>query len=148
MTRFDLFQDMDSFTREMDQVFRDLGFGRLFEPSLAPAFALRGYPRINLRETKDAYVLEAQLPGIDPKELEMTVLKGTLTLSGERKAPAEANGSWHRRERSAGKFLRAIDIPAEINADEVRADYRDGLLTVTLPKAASVLPKRIEITAN
>ena len=97
MTRFDLFQEMDSFNREMDQVFRDLGFGRLFEQSLAPVFGLRNYPRINLREAPEAYILEAQLPGIDPKDLEMTVLKGTLTLSGERKAPAEQNGSWHRQ---------------------------------------------------
>ena len=85
MTGFDLFKEMDSFTREMDQVFRDLGFGR----PLVPGSVYRGYPRINLRENQDAYLLEAQMPGIDPKELEMTILKGTLTLSGERKASAE-----------------------------------------------------------
>jgi HSP20 family protein len=148
MTRLDIFKEMDSFSREMDQMFRDIGFGRLLEPALAPLMGTRSYPRINLRETPESYIVEGQLPGIDPKELEMTILKGTLTLSGDRKAPEKEVGSWHRRERNTGKFMRAIDIPAEINIEKVRADYQDGLLTVTLPKAESVRPKRIEIKAN
>jgi HSP20 family protein len=139
---------MDSFTREMDQMFRDIGFGRLLDPALAPIMGARSYPRINLRETEDSYIVESQLPGIDPKELEMTILKGTLTLSGERKNHQQNVGSWHRRERTTGKFMRAIDIPAEIDLEKVKADYRNGLLTVTLPKAESVRPKRIEIKAN
>ena len=105
-------------------------------------------PYFNLRESQEAYILEAQLPGVDPKALEMTILKGTLTLSGERQAAGEEQGSWHRRERGYGKFMRAIDIPAEIDGDQVRADYQDGLLTVTLPKAPGVLPKRIEVQSN
>ena len=148
MTRLDIFKEMDSFTREMDQMFRDIGFGRLLEPAFAPLIGAHSYPRINLRETEDSYIVESQLPGIDPKELEMTILKGTLTLSGERKAPEHEVGSWHRRERNTGKFMRAIDIPAEIDLEKVKADYQDGLLTVTLPKAESVRPKRIEIKAN
>ncbi|OHB34055.1 MAG: molecular chaperone Hsp20, partial [Desulfuromonadaceae bacterium GWC2_58_13] len=103
---------------------------------------------INLRETEDSYIVETQLPGIDPKELEMTILKGTLTLSGERKNPEQEAGSWHRRERNTGKFMRAIDIPAEIDLEKVQAEYQNGLLTVTLPKAESVRPKRIEIKEN
>jgi HSP20 family protein len=148
MTRLDIFKEMDSFTREMDQMFRDIGFGRLFEPAFAPLTGARNYPRINLRETEDSYIVESQLPGIDPKELEMTILKGTLTLSGELKNPEPEVGSWHRRERSTGKFMRAIDIPAELDLEKVQADYHDGLLTVILPKTESVRPKRIEIKAN
>ncbi len=147
MTRFDLFKEMDSFAGEMDQVFRGLGFGNLLEQTLAPTLGARTYPRINLREEKENYIVEALIPGIDPKNLEMTVLKGVLTLSGERNHNPEKQGTWHRRERSTGKFMRAIDIPAEIDVDKVKADYRDGLLSVTLPKAAGEQPKRIEINA-
>lgn len=143
MTGFDLFREMELFTREMDDVFRGLGFGRL-ETSAAPP--LGRYPRIKLREDKENFYVQALLPGIDPKDLEMTVLKGTLTLSGERRGPGAEGATWHRRERSMGKFLRAIDIPAEIDIDSVKADFRDGLLTVTLPKAESERPKRIEVT--
>lgn len=147
MTRFDLFREMNGFTREMDQMFRDIGFGRLLEPALAPLMSARSYPRINLRETEDRYLVEGLLPGIDPKELEMTLLKGTLTLSGERKLPEQEVGSWHRRERSFGRFMRSIDIPAEVDLEKVKANYQDGLLTITLPKAEGVKPKRIEIQA-
>lgn len=144
MTGLDLFREMEHFTREMDDLFRGLGFGRL-ESSSAPA--LGRYPRIKLREDKDNFYVQALLPGIDPKELEMTVLKGTLTLSGERRSPVAEGATWHRRERNMGKFLRAIDIPAEIDIDKVKADFRNGLLTVTLPKAESERPKRIEVKA-
>jgi HSP20 family protein len=143
MTGFDLFREMESFTREMDDIFCGLGFGR---PEISAAPVLGRFPRIKLREDKENFFVQALLPGIDPKELEMTVLKGTLTLSGERKGPGGQDVAWHRRERSMGKFLRAIDIPAEIDIDKVRADFRNGLLTVTLPKAESERPKRIAVT--
>jgi HSP20 family protein len=139
---------MNSFTREMDQLFRDIGFGRLLEPAPATLLGAPNYPRINLSETEDSYLVESQLPGIDPKELEMTILKGTLTLSGERKTPEQEAGSQHRRERSTGRFIRAIDIPAEIDGDKVHANYKDGMLTITLPKAESGRPKRIAINPN
>lgn len=147
MASWDLFRDMDSISREMESVLRGFGFGRNLEPSTFAAFGGRGYPRVNLREDADHVYVEAQLPGIDARALEMTVLKNTLTLAGERKNGIE-NVSWHRRERGLGRFLRTIDIPAEIDVEHVAADYRDGVLTVTMPKAATAKPKRIEIKAN
>ncbi|MEJ2202182.1 MAG: Hsp20/alpha crystallin family protein [Desulfuromonadaceae bacterium] len=148
MARFDLFREMDGFTREMDQLFRDIGFGRLLEPAQAPLLGARNYPRINLSEKEDCYVVQALLPGIDPKDLEMTILQGTLTLSGERKATEPEAGSWHRRERNLNQFMRVIEIPEKVDLNRVKADYQDGLLTISLPKAAEVRPKRIEITAK
>lgn len=146
MAGFDLYREMEHFTREMDDIFRGLGFGRLLEP---PVYRGTGrHPRINLREDGDHVYLEALLPGVDPGELEMSVLKGTLTLAGERRK-VEANGAtWHRRERGAGRFLRAIDLPVEIDIDRVQADYRDGLLTVSLPKAEKERPRKVEIKAG
>jgi len=72
----------------------------------------------------------------------------TLTFSGERLNDAPENVTWHRRERGFGKFLRTVDLPVEIDSEQVKADYADGVLTVTLPKAATVKPKRIAITAS
>jgi HSP20 family protein len=74
------------------------------------------------------------------------MLRNTLTLAGERKNGIE-NVSWHRRERGVGRFLRTIDIPVNIDTEGVQADYRDGVLTVTMPKAETARPKRIEIKA-
>lgn len=147
MASWDLFREMENITREMDSLFRGLGLGQVLEPSFATAIGGRNYPRINLREDAGNVYVEALLPGVDVKALEMTVLKNTLTLAGERKNGVE-NVAWHRRERGAGRFLRTIDIPVDIDVENVKADYRDGVLTVTMPKAETARPKRIEIKAN
>lgn len=147
MTRWELFKEMDTMSREMDNIFTGLGLGRMFEPGLSP-FTLRGYPRLDVREEGERITVTAEVPGFDPKDLEMTVMGNTLTLSGERKAEVPENVTWHRRERGMGKFLRTIDLPVEIDSEHVKADYQDGVLTVTLPKAAGAKAKRIAIAAS
>lgn len=147
MANWDLFREMESMTREMDGLLRGIGFGRALEPSFAAALGGRSYPRINLREDDDNIYLESLLPGVDATGLELTVLKNTVTIAGERKNGME-NVTWHRRERGTGRFLRTIDLPADVDADQVNADYRDGVLSVTLPKAATARPKRVEIRAD
>ncbi|HKK00719.1 MAG TPA: Hsp20/alpha crystallin family protein [Desulfuromonadales bacterium] len=147
MANWDLFREMESIGREMDTILRGAGFGRAIEPSFA-ALAGRGrYPRVNLREEADALYVEALLPGVDANALEMTVLGNSLTLAGERGSGVE-DVTWHRRERGTGRFLRAIDLPVDIDADQVTAEYRDGVLNVKLPKAASAQPKRITIQSH
>ena len=89
MASWDLFREMESMTRDMDNLLRSFGAGRGLEPSFAAAFGGRGYPRINLREDENNFYLEALLPGIDAKALEMSVLKNTLTMAGERKNGVE-----------------------------------------------------------
>jgi HSP20 family protein len=148
MTFNDLFREMETMGREMDDLFRGFGPGRAFEPSFATALGGRRYPRVNLREDADSFYVEALLPGVDPKTLEATVLGNSLTIAGERQNGVGENVTWHRRERGTGRFLRTIDIPAEVDAERVQADYRDGVLRVTLPKAPSARPRRIEIKAN
>jgi len=147
MASWDLFREMESMSRDMDNLLRSFGTGRGLEPSFAATFGGRGYPRINLREDQDNFYLEALLPGVDAKVLEMSVLKNTLTIGGERNNGLE-QVAWHRRERGTGRFLRTVDLPADIEAEKVKAEYRDGVLSVTLPKAAAAKPKRVEIQAG
>jgi HSP20 family protein len=146
MAGWDIIREMENITREMDNLFRGAGFGRTLEPSFATNLGGRSYPRINLREDANNVYVEALLPGVDARALEMTILRNTLTLAGERKNGVE-NVSWHRRERGIGRFLRTIDMPVDIDIEGVKADYRDGVLTVTMPKAEAARPKRIEIKA-
>jgi HSP20 family protein len=148
MTRWDLFREMDAMSREMESILGSLGFGRFVEPGLVSPFEWRGYPRIDAREGAEHFTVTALIPGIDPQALEMTVLGNTLTLAGERKTEAPEGVTWHRRERGAGKFLRTVDLPAEIDSEQVKADFSNGVLTVTLPKAAAAKPKRIAIAAS
>lgn len=144
MAGFDLFQEMDMLRREIDQVFRGAGRGYSFLPGIGAG----EYPRINLSEDDSHYYLEALVPGINPEDLDLNLMRGTLTLTGERKAD-EVNGrTWHRRERGAGKFMRTIELPDSIDNSKVDAEYRDGVLLITLAKPQSEKPKKISVRAN
>jgi HSP20 family protein len=148
MTIMDLLREMESWGREADSLSRGFGPPRILESSFATGLGGRCYPRVNMREDADNLFVEALMPGIDARTLEITVLGNTLTISGERKNEVGKNATWHRRERGIGKFLRTIDMPAEVDVEQVKADYQEGVLKVTLPKAPSARPKQIKIKAE
>jgi HSP20 family protein len=128
--------------REMDDLFDRFG-------AFAPARSVyRAYPAVNLYETGDAYVLTAELPGVAPEDLEISLEGSTVTLSGERKAALDEGASVHRQERPAGTFRRAFDLPVPIDADKVEAVHRNGVLTLRLPKAPEHRPRQISVKAG
>jgi HSP20 family protein len=127
--------------REMDDLFeRFSGFGPLAQHA--------AFPAVNLYETGDAFVLTAELPGVAPENLEISLEGATLTLRGERKAATEEGASVHRSERAAGVFQRAFDLPVPIDADAVEAVHRHGVLTLRLPKAPEHRPRQIQVKAH
>jgi len=113
-------------------------------------FATRSgvYPPINVSETDEALIVRAELPGVDPKSLDVTMEHDTLTISGERHAHEESNASYHRRERSWGVFRRSFTFPKRVDAGKVAARYTNGILTVELPKAAEARPRQIAVQAG
>lgn len=145
MARWDLFREMDNLRRDIDSAFRDFGLTRYGQAGFLPGVGLTSYPQINLAEDKDNIYVEALVPGVDPKDLELTVMRGTLTLQGKRRETEAQKKAWHRNERGGGRFLRTIEIPAEVEADKVNAEYRNGVLTATLPKAEMAKPKKIDV---
>jgi HSP20 family protein len=145
MAGWDLFQEMDMLRREIDQVFR--GAGRI-NPSFIPGIGAGEYPRINLSEDENNYYIEALVPGVDPKDLDVNLMQGTLTLTGERKEQESNGHSWHRHERGAGKFMRTIELPNSVDGSNVDAEYRNGVLHITLAKPQSIKPKKISVRAN
>lgn len=149
MLNWNLMREMDHLRKEMDELFRGAGLGPQLEAAFLPGVGTRRFPRLNVREDADHFYVEALLPGIDADKLEMTAVGSSLTFSGERAEDEEQPGrTWHRRERGAGKFLRTIELPLEIDADNVSAEYRDGILQVTLPKAEAAKPKRIAVSVG
>ena len=103
-------------------------------------------PPVDLYETADRYVLTAELPGLTREDIDINVQDGTLTLQGRRRSAAVPCERYHRVERGHGAFRRRFSVPVPIDGQGVTADLKDGVLTVTLPKAVEALPRRIEVS--
>ena len=103
-------------------------------------------PSVDISETQNEFIVTADLPGINREDLDVSVNNGRLTIRGERRQTAESGeGNVHRVERVYGAFARAFDLPSAVNADNIGATYRDGVLSVTVPKAEEAKPKQIEV---
>lgn len=148
MANWDLFRELDTLRREIDEAFRGAGMGRLSAPNFLGT-SNRRYPLVNIAEDENNVYVEAILPGIDAKSLELSVLRNILTLSGER-TPLQPEGkiTWHRNERGFGRFQRTVELPADIDSSNVNAECKNGILTVTLAKAEAHKPKKISVTVQ
>lgn len=114
----------------------------------ASAFVTRSFPALNVWDDGEAFLVEAEVPGLGLDDLDLTATGNELTLEGERQDVIEEGVTHHRRERGVGRFSRVIHLPAEVETDGVEANLRDGVLTIRLPKAASVRPRRIQVRAS
>ena len=135
----DMWTEMNRLQNEMNKFFD--------APDRTAFFTGRGrYPAVNVWEDDDKLYVESELPGLALDDLEIYVERGDeLTIKGERKEPETGKGAWHRRERGYGAFQRTLSLPIEVDADHVEAHFKDGVLTVELPKRKEVKPRRIEI---
>lgn len=128
-------------------------FNRFFGANLPRLFnqeegLLRGNwsPSVDIYEDQNAIVLEADLPGLKPGDFDLSVENYTLTLRGERRFEKRQEGdNYHRVERSYGGFTRTFTLPQTVNVEDVQAEFRDGVLRVTLPKREEVKPRQIQV---
>jgi HSP20 family protein len=143
------FYEFDAMRREIERVFDEFGFQpeAPFGSAFLPGRMARAYPLVNLSENHEYVYVDAMAPGVDPSSLSINVVHNTLTISGEKRgAPSEVEPeAFHRAERAGGKFVRAVTLPVEIDADKVAAEYSDGILHITLPKAEKAKPKQISV---
>jgi HSP20 family protein len=106
-------------------------------------------PPVNLTQDADNFYLRAELPGVKLDDMELSTVRNRVSLSGKREIPEEtANASYHRRERMGGSFSRTVALPQEVDAKKVEATYRNGILTVTLPKLEAQKPRSIAIKTS
>ena len=137
---FDRFANL---REEFDRVF-DTSFGSVFRPL---GSLNRWNPAVDVYQNKDQYTVQAELPGLKKEEIELSLNGDTLTISGERKQETKSEeGS--RTERFFGKFQRSVILPVPVNAEKVNATYKDGILTVVLPKAEEAKPKQIPVSVT
>lgn len=145
--RYSPFTEFDGFPAGL-KVFQDTMNRLLAEPNGRP-----WVPAVDIKENENELLLTADIPGVDMKDVDVRVENGTLTIRGERKFESEKtgekkDGSWHRVERSYGKFERAFTLPETVNFDAVKADYKDGVLKITLPKKEIAKPRQIKVAVN
>jgi len=136
---------LDQFRQEMGALLNR------FDAGVAPSSSWRGvFPAVNLYETDDAYMLMAELPGVKSEDIHVSLERSTVTLQGDRKIDYvnQEGVSLHRRERQAGSFRRAFELPAVIDADKVEAVHRNGVLLLRLPKSAESQPRQISVQAS
>jgi HSP20 family protein len=106
-------------------------------------------PALDVHEDKDSFVVRTELPGLKREDIEVSLHDGALSVSGERKVEkVDAGIEVHRQERYYGKFQRTLTLPTPVAADKIKAQYKDGVLTVTLPKVEEAKPKQIDISVN
>jgi HSP20 family protein len=142
--RWDPFRDLLSIQDEMNQAFRRvMGAGGQGEPASEGRLWA---PAIDISERKDAYIVTAELPGVRPEDLDVSLEDGVLTINGERQFSQESSEQqWHRVERRYGAFRRTITLPTRTKADEIEASFENGVLEVVVPKAEEARPRKIQI---
>jgi len=145
LVRWNPFRDMSMLQNQMNRLFEDALHTWPAESDGTTAWA----PAADIYETENDLVLQADLPGIDPKQIDVRVENNVLTIRGERRfEPKVERESFHRIERSYGTFSRSFTLSTAVNPEKIQANYKNGVLSITLPKAEQAKPKRIQISAT
>ena len=145
LVRWRPFRDLVSIQDEVNRLYNDF-FGRVpsrFDTELSRS---EWTPSVDISETKDEIVVKTEVPGMNKDDIKITLQDNVLTLRGERKQEKEEKDTnFHRMERCYGSFTRSFNLPTVVQADKIKASYKDGILNITLPKAEEVKPKQIPI---
>jgi HSP20 family protein len=148
LVRYEPWHVVNRLHQTLDQVFNN-HFGNdsaLSSPEASSSPSVSWVPRVDIHEEKDRFVVLADVPGVDPKDIDITAENGVLTVRGERKVEKrETEAGYERIERVAGAFLRRFTLPEGANTEQIKAKQTNGVLEVTIPKTPAVQPRRISI---
>lgn len=138
------FAGLSSLRNEIDRLFD----APLSELGRASQFLTGSAPALDVYEDKDNFVVKAEVPGMEKEDIDVNLHDDILSISGERKNEKLENAQTHRTERFFGRFQRTVNLPAPVAAEKVSGQYKDGILTITLPKAEEAKPKQIDVQVN
>jgi len=143
-TRLDPFKELEELSERFSRI-----FGRVSARSESNREALTvadWVPKVDIAEDEKEYLIKAEIPEVDKKDVKVTLQEGVLTIQGERKQEKEEKDKrYHRVERSYGTFVRSFSLPQDVAEDKMKAEFKDGVLLVHLPKAEKPKPKAVEI---
>jgi HSP20 family protein len=143
VVKWDPFRDLGTLQDRMNRLFDDAS--RTWRPD-EPAATTTWSPAVDIFETEGEIVVKAELPGMERNDITLNLEKNILTLKGERRFQKETKeDNYHRIERSYGTFSRAFSIPATVDEEKIKAEYKDGVLKIVLPKKEQAKPKQIRI---
>jgi HSP20 family protein len=146
LTRWDPFRELEDMSARLNRVFTQAPWQRQADDG--GAFA-EWVPAVDVQETDKEYVIKADLPAVKKEEVKVSVENGVLAIEGERREEKEEKGrKFHRLERSYGKFVRRISVPTDVDQQHVAADFKDGVLSVHLPKSATAAPRTIDVKVS
>ncbi len=132
---------LDRMQREINRVFSS------YQGGTRTAQHSGVYPALNVYDDGESFIVRAEVPGVDPKSIDIMVTGDTLNLQGERKLPELPEGaSYHRREREAGRFKRAMTLPEQVDNSKVQASYNNGMLEILLPRAEQAKQRKVKVT--
>lgn len=138
---FEPFRDLRELQDRMNRLFEDRLSGALFGVERGTST----FPPLDIRHDAENVYVVAELPGVPLETLDVSIRGDTLAIKGERKAPEVAEEKFHRRERPWGHFNRLVSLPDRVEGEKIRAQLKDGILRVTLPKAESAKPRQIKV---
>ena len=142
LVKFSPARNLFNLRNDFDRIFDDIIRTDIRHPENYGAVA----PVVNLEETDNDFKISAELPGMMKDDIKITFENNMLSISGEKKSEKDfKDGNFHHHERSFGKFCRTLGIPSGVKLDKIDAEYKDGVLNITIPKAEEAKPKEIEI---
>jgi HSP20 family protein len=139
---------LDEFRRRLDRVWEDMDPSWPAGPSNAKAHSSSAWPRVNVYDGGSTLVVKADVPGLSEKDVHVTLNESGLSIAGQRKVAPPEGYSAHRQERSSFSFSRSLTLPCKVNPEQTQALVKNGVLTVTLPKAPEAQPRQINVQAH
>jgi HSP20 family protein len=144
LVKWDPFVELEDVSKQLNRIFNK--FPARIEPGRELLTMADWQPRVDITETDTAYLIKGEIPGVNKEDIKVNIENGMITMSGERKQEKEEkNKKFHRIERSYGSFMRSFRVPDNVDESAIKAEVKDGMLNVTMPKSAQAKAKSTNV---